>query len=139
MKNKKYVVGLVFDNTKRVMLIKKNRPDWQNGYFNGVGGEIKQNEKPIDAIKRECKEESNLYINNWTEYKKTIFDNGVVLYYYCSLITEKKLNEFKSKTDEIISIFNSNNIPENTHKDIKDFIKDFISRYEYKINEQKHT
>lgn len=129
MKNKKYVVGLVFDNTKRVMLIKKNRPDWQKGYFNGVGGEIKQNEKPIDAIKRECKEESDLYINNWTEYKKTIFDNGVVLYYYCSLTTEKKLNEFKSKTDEIISIFDSNNIPENTHKDIKDFIKDFISRY----------
>lgn len=139
MKNKKYVVGLVFDNTKRVMLIKKNRPDWQKGYFNGVGGEIKQNEKPIDAIKRECKEESDLYINNWTEYKKTIFDNGVVLYYYCSLITEKKLNEFKSKTDEIISIFDSNNIPENTHKDIKDFIKYFISKYEYEINEQKHT
>lgn len=61
------------------------------------------------------------------------------MYYYCSLITEKKLNEFKSKTDEIISIFDSNNIPENTHKDIKDFIKDFISRYEYQINEQKHT
>lgn len=139
MKNKKYVVGLVFDNKKRVMLIKKNRPDWQKGYFNGVGGEIKQNEKPINAIKRECKEESDLYINNWTEYKKTIFGNGVVLYYYFSLITEKKLNEFKSKTDEIISIFDSNNIPENTHKDIKDFIKDFISRYEYQINEQKHT
>jgi 8-oxo-dGTP diphosphatase len=43
----KYVVGFLFNEGKtKVVLIKKNRPDWQKGYFNGVGGKIEGDETP---------------------------------------------------------------------------------------------
>lgn len=34
-----YVAGLAFStDLQHVALIKKNRPDWQAGKFNGIGG-----------------------------------------------------------------------------------------------------
>ena len=38
---KHYSVGFLFNDTKtKVCLIKKNRPTWQEGFLNGVGGHL---------------------------------------------------------------------------------------------------
>jgi 8-oxo-dGTP diphosphatase len=43
----KYVVGFLFNSdTNKVCLIKKNRPQWQKGRLNGVGGHIEDGKAP---------------------------------------------------------------------------------------------
>lgn len=37
----RYVCGFMFNNLKSsVVLIRKKRPEWQNGMFNGVSGKV---------------------------------------------------------------------------------------------------
>lgn len=48
-----YVVGLLFDpHRKYICLIQKNRPDFQRGFLNGVGGKIENGEWPLQAMIR---------------------------------------------------------------------------------------
>jgi len=50
------VVGFCFTlNQQLVVLILKNKPEWQRGKLNGVGGKIKidTDESPLDAMVRE--------------------------------------------------------------------------------------
>ena len=63
----KYVAGFLFsEDKKQVLLIKKNKPDWQKGFLNGVGGKIEDFDNiPLDAMIREFKEEAGLTIKYW--------------------------------------------------------------------------
>lgn len=56
-----YVLGFMFDsNLSRVVLIKKKRPAWQAGLFNGAGGMVEPGERDVDAMVREFKEETGV-------------------------------------------------------------------------------
>lgn len=60
------VVGFLFRETpKRVVLIKKNRPAWQAGLWNGVGGHVKKGEPAIVAMRREFAEETGMHVSGW--------------------------------------------------------------------------
>ena len=143
----KYVVGLVFDETERVMLIEKKRPDWQKGVLNGVGGEIKENETPLDAMIRECKEESGLFIHNWHLYDAVTFNNGIELNYFCCLVKKDFLDTAKTLTDEKILIYPCSCIVGKLHNDIKQMIDDitklgavhidFVSKYELLFSKEE--
>jgi 8-oxo-dGTP diphosphatase len=52
-----YVAGFMFDGD-RVALVVKNRPDWQKGRMNGIGGHIEPGETPEQAMAREFVEET---------------------------------------------------------------------------------
>lgn len=58
--DKRYVVGFYFTDTKKVVLITKMKPEWQKGKMNGVGGHIEEGELPIDAMRREFREETGV-------------------------------------------------------------------------------
>jgi len=61
-----YVVGFVFDHAREhVMLMRKNRPTFQAGLLNGVGGKVESHETAFAAMRRECAEESDLHISDW--------------------------------------------------------------------------
>ena len=63
------VVGFLFDAAYRqVLLIRKNRPAWQKGYLNGVGGHVTDKETPLEAMIREFREEAGLEITTWERY-----------------------------------------------------------------------
>lgn len=68
------VLGFGFTNDNRVALIRKIRPDWQRGSFNGVGGHIEPGESPVDAMVREFMEETGVKIDkwHWTQFAKLI-------------------------------------------------------------------
>jgi 8-oxo-dGTP diphosphatase len=56
---KKYVLGFAFDRGLRhVLLIRKNHPEKQKGKLNGIGGHIKDGERPVKAMMREFSEEA---------------------------------------------------------------------------------
>ena len=39
----RYVLGFLFNpQHTSVVLVKKNRPDWQRGFYNGVGGHVEE-------------------------------------------------------------------------------------------------
>lgn len=58
-KNVDYTLGFLFYECYCV-LIKKNRPDWQQGQLNGIGGKVKKDELVIDAMVREFNEEAGI-------------------------------------------------------------------------------
>lgn len=61
---KEYVVGFMFDDSgERVVLIRKNRPEWQAGKANGVGGKVEENELHTAAMVREFFEETGVQTN----------------------------------------------------------------------------
>ena len=47
-------LGFIFDATlEQVLLVHKNRPTWQAGRINGVGGKVEDGETPEVALIRE--------------------------------------------------------------------------------------
>lgn len=59
-----YVLGFAFDKEfKHVLLVWKNRPRWQAGKLNGVGGKIEPGEAVRAAMVREFQEETGICTN----------------------------------------------------------------------------
>jgi 8-oxo-dGTP diphosphatase len=57
---KRYVLGFCFnEDLTKVVLIQKNRPEWQAGRLNGIGGHIEDGETPRMAMYREYREEAD--------------------------------------------------------------------------------
>lgn len=52
-----YVCGFLF-HEDYVLLVKKNRPDWQAGLLNGIGGKVEPEELSMGAMHREFQEET---------------------------------------------------------------------------------
>lgn len=67
--NKVLVVGFLFSkDLKKVALIKKNKPAWQAGRLNGVGGKAKVGENIYDSMSREFREETGAEVFGWARY-----------------------------------------------------------------------
>lgn len=59
--NNQFVMGLAFTtSTFKVLLMKKLKPLWQKDFLNGIGGKIKENETPLQAMERESIEKTGL-------------------------------------------------------------------------------
>ena len=71
-----YTLGFLFNPEKtKVVLIKKERPTWQAGRLNGIGGHVEKDETSLACMEREFKEEVD-YANhrelNWRRYASLI-------------------------------------------------------------------
>ena len=114
----KYVTGFLFSPDKQeVVLIQKNRTDWQRGRCNGVGGKLEKDETPLDAMQREFFEETGVYIEDWYEFA-IINGPDYEVYFYFAI--SEKYDQVKTKTDEKILIHQVDNLKEinvidNTH------------------------
>ncbi len=82
-----YVAGFLFrDNGHNpgqdVALIQKLRPAWQKGKLNGIGGKIEEGEQPMDAMRREFREEAGVLIPDWRPFSHlTLGDGGRVFFF----------------------------------------------------------
>src|SRR5579859_7617510 len=66
---KHYVVGFMFSPALQlVALIRKQKPVWQDGLLNGIGGKVEDGESAIDAMVREFREETGLQWEAWTNF-----------------------------------------------------------------------
>jgi len=79
---KEYVLGFAFSKDKReIVLIEKQKPDWQKGKLNGVGGKVETiDETPYHAMIREFKEETGVSssIDEWDLYGEMVFENDIM-------------------------------------------------------------
>lgn len=100
----KYVAGFFFDeNADRVWLIKKNKPSWQKGLLNAIGGKIEEGETPYQAMMREFIEETghNPY-GIWTQYATIKGKDWEVNFFYVFATTHDEFLKPTTTTDEVI-------------------------------------
>lgn len=63
-----YVLGFRFaPGDHDILLIRKLRPEWQHGLWNGIGGKVEQGEDPNDAMVREFREETGI-LTCWEDW-----------------------------------------------------------------------
>ena len=96
------VLGFMFSpDFEEVVVIKKQRPWWQKGNFNGVGGKVEEGETPTEAMRREFREETGVEYHNWIDYA-TIEFSTVNL--HCFYATAYHYENVKTMTDEEVHI-----------------------------------
>jgi 8-oxo-dGTP diphosphatase len=106
---KQYVIGFLYNVRKgRVVLITKNRPDWQKGKLNGVGGHVEQGETNYEAMVREFNEEAGIKIRAWQQF-------ATVNYPDSQLHCFRAFGDFiiTTKTDEVVKWYPLDKLPEN--------------------------
>lgn len=115
---KEMVVGFYYNiNRDAVTLIKKNKPEWQKGLFNGVGGKIEEGETPFVAMKREFEEEANASIDTWKHFvTMTDFKNKWRVYFFCAF---GPVGGITSLTDEEVFVIDMNSLPSNMIPNLK--------------------
>lgn len=98
-----YVSGFLFDENRGfVCLIRKTKPEWQAGKLNGVGGKIEPGETPLDAMRREFKEETGVEVADWNHYA-TLSGSGFRVYFYRAF--SDHLFDADSTTDEDVEVW----------------------------------
>lgn len=103
-KTKRYVVGFLFDGAGNVVLIQKNRPQWQAGLLNGPGGKIEDGEFPAEAMRREFKEETgvDIAVDRWRLFA-TLRGEGVEVWCF-TCVRNANLQQL---TDERVGWYNA--------------------------------
>lgn len=98
-----YVLGFLFSSSMgQLVLVEKQRPEWQAGKFNGVGGKIEQGETDYQAMVREFREETGKEITTWKRFCTLQCANARV--YIFSAIAED-YNKVETATDEEITLW----------------------------------
>ena len=101
---RRYVCGFCFSPSaapREVLLIRKNRPDWQSGKLNGVGGKIEEGETPLHAMEREFFEEAGLKDVQWKRFT-TLNGSDFCVYFYYAF--HGRYDLCVSKTDERLEV-----------------------------------
>lgn len=101
-----YVAGFMFDEQDhdRVALIEKNKPIWQKGKLNAIGGKIEPDESAQYAMVREFLEETGLDTdwNTWNKFTQLEGEEFIVNFY----VAVGPVNKLKSTTEEKVSVWN---------------------------------
>lgn len=102
-----FVCGFYYDDSRsHVVLIRKQKPAWQKGRLNGVGGKIEQGETPLEAMRREFAEEAGKNVTDW-EPLATLHvpliapPRGGVVHFFRAF---GDFNEIQSMTEERIAV-----------------------------------
>jgi 8-oxo-dGTP diphosphatase len=99
-----YVVGfMIRPSTEQVLLIEKNRPTFQKGKWNGVGGKIEQHELPLQAMLREFYEETGVptHAEMW-QHTLTLVGCESLVFAFRALVDE--FPTFRQTTDEPLGL-----------------------------------
>lgn len=107
-----YVVGFLFDTNGHVVLIEKNRPEWQAGKMNGIGGKIEPGETPLPAIIREFKEETGVDFKDWKHFA-TLHGNSAKIYAFYGYADKDTFYSCKTMEDEQVGFARADRIPDN--------------------------
>lgn len=107
---KNYVLGFIFStDLKRVALLRKDRPEWQAGKLNGIGGKLEKNELALDGMVRECQEETSIFIpeENWNYF--AVFD-GEYHQVHCFKTTYHNIEDLVCPESEKIEYISLDNL-----------------------------
>lgn len=101
----KMVCGLIFNQDfTQILLISKNSPIYLKNKLNGIGGKLEVNETSLQAMMRECQEESGLIIEakQWCHLGHFNNLSYELDWFYCTL-ENSHFDQYHSLTDEIVA------------------------------------
>lgn len=107
-------LGFIYtSDLQKVLLIKKNRPDWQVGKINGLGGKCEAGETSQQCVSREIREEANIHIpeSSWIHLGEMLWSTWHVDVYVAIYDGDPKA--IQSLTDEEVKWFSVNKLPAN--------------------------
>ena len=100
-----YVNGFAFSKDyKKVILMKKEKPEWQKGFLNGIGGKVEKSDSSFkNAMAREFKEETGVYTlpDSWNLFC-SIRGKDFYLEFFSSQLSDKNFELAKTIELEII-------------------------------------
>ena len=104
-----YVAGFLFSHDlTNVALIKKNRPDWQAGKLNAIGGHIEETDvSPLYAMRREFEEETGVNIVYWNNFAKIQQMDKFAVHFFAST---GELKYLETMTDEEVKVIHVDNL-----------------------------
>jgi 8-oxo-dGTP diphosphatase len=106
-----YVAGLLFnDSGEKVALVLKNRPSWQAGNYNAVGGKVEEGETVLEAMIREFYEEAGV-VADWKHSFALQGADFQVNFFRC--FDSKALDQVITITDELIEVLDTSDLPGN--------------------------
>ena len=98
---KEYVLAFPITPSSRVVLIEKQRPGWQKGKLNGLGGEVEAFETHRQAVRREVREECGVDHEEW-DYVGRMSGADWVVHVYTA--TSEAFYVAKTMTDEVVAL-----------------------------------
>jgi 8-oxo-dGTP diphosphatase len=101
-----YVVGFMFNPAENaVLLLRKNRPTWQVGKLNGIGGRVEDSETPQQAMRRECVEEVGLDVDSWNEFCVLSDERGWRIHFLSSVGPIMNASVMTDELPEVVNAF----------------------------------
>lgn len=102
MTREDYVCAFLFDDQcTEVMLILKKRPTWQAGKFNGIGGQVREDETHRQALRREFAEETGVTDSKgWYMFARVKYGNTGAHVSYFALADSDVFRRAETQTDE---------------------------------------
>lgn len=111
---KKYTIGALFTpDFEEVLLIEKQRPDWQKGRLNFPGGHIEDGEVGCECVSREFKEEANVLIKpmDWFYIGMIENEGEYFVEFFAAVYNENEHGDVKSLTSEELHWVNCDKLP----------------------------
>lgn len=124
MNRKDYVIGFMFsEDGGQVVLIEKEKPDWQKGKLNAPGGKIEPEETPVEAMVREFKEETGYQTttSDWAHFARMEGNNDGgegQFFVECFAITGD-VQQVSTQEEEKIWVMSTSDITRLGHKMIE--------------------
>ncbi len=100
-----YVAGFMFSpDFENVILIEKEKPEWQKGKYNAIGGKIEPGESPKAAMVREFEEEAFIQTKeeDWHPLCTIGDEKYAVYFFYCS--NENWRDHMTRETEEVFHV-----------------------------------
>ena len=123
-----YCLGFLTDPTgERILLMEKRRPHWQVGLLNGIGGKLEDEESGVEAMARECVEETGLDVNQWFALDTLTFPGGQVEVFHAVA----DLDRARTTTDEplrVIPLVEALSAPEKLVESVYGFLRQVQGR-----------
>jgi 8-oxo-dGTP diphosphatase len=125
-----YTIGIYFNSSfEKVVLMLKNRPEWQRGKYNFPGGHVETGETGFECVSREFKEECGVTIpvEDW-KHIATMFNMSSYVVDIYTAIEYLTHGTIKTMEDQPVSWCEINNLPYNVISNIP-WITRFAKNY----------
>ena len=134
---KHYVLGFVVNvDESKILLVEKQKPDWQRFRWNGIGGKIEPKESPFEAMDREGYEETNCRYD--FQHVITFVCPGGTVFVYLAKTPSMEI-PFEQVEDEKLLVWGINSLPEKIMNNLKYLIPLALSKVKKPVMLQQNT
>jgi 8-oxo-dGTP diphosphatase len=100
-----YAMGFMFDTAGEcIALVEKNRPAWQAGKLNAIGGHIEGGESSLQCVRREFREETGIDHEDWLPFCLLLHEEEPSWLLWCYVAFTDEVVNVSTQTDEQIRL-----------------------------------